>query len=561
MGSGEAALPAEYFIRDWSMIGPFSFRDTAYAKPEGDPRILEEEFVADEAGLNPGDDTQGWSPIERRNTWMSEFLTPVFHLARDGEHVEDVYKRTDYSVAYFGAVVMSPGEIPDAMLLFGASDYTRIWWNGKEIYRYGGPLRGCTWDCDRVPLRVREGENTLVVKSCNYPAAWQLCAQLADRDGNPLRIHSEQAARVGGEGLKIEIVARERIQHVYGNMYIPYVFVKSNGDVLLGEYMDEGNRRFRLRAGSDQWQRTTPSLTGAFVSKTCAELPDGSLYMVQGPLKNVARGGFSVSAYRTDPDGETYHGPFTVPVHMPGARDYHYGDQGIPAGAGVAFFSMVRLKDGRLLAAMHGYWEGDSDYDEDAVDAGFDVVKCGFTKTRVAAAESTDEGKSWHYLGMMGHAPELGREGFVEPAVAELANGDLLAVMRNGAKEWPLWRTRSTDGGKTWSRPEKLPMLGVFPQLKLLSNGVLVLAHVRPALNLSFDPTGTGNHWTHHVVIQPTRIGEGGGVLSIDEQKPNTVLFPVYDEFPIDPTVRRKGRDTKALHLGLLKIRVERTTC
>ena len=215
---------------------------------------------------------------------------------------------------------------------------------------------------------------------------------------------------------------------------------------------------------------------------------------------------------------------------------------------------MIRTRADRLLAALYCHWEGDTDYDEDAIGAGLPVEKCGFTKYRSILIESTDKGESWHLLSTIASDPKLGREGFCEPGLAELANGDILIVMRNGYKMWPLWQSRSTDGGRSWSEPEKLPMLGVFPCLKLLSNGVLVLASIRPRVFLSLDPTGTGRQWSHHVMLPETR-NLAGGCLFIAEEKPNTVLYPYYGVFPLDPPVRGL---TKAMHLALMKIKVEK---
>ena len=67
-----------------------------------------------------------------------------------------------------------------------------------------------------------------------------------------------------------------------------------------------------------------------------------------------------------------------------------------------------------------------------------------------------------------------------------------LAFRLNGGT--PLWSAFSHDIAKTWTEP--VPLKGspgtpyaVWPQLKLLSNGVLVLASGRPGIGFWLCPT------------------------------------------------------------------------
>lgn len=49
--SGAGVLPTEYYVRDWYMLGRFSFRGEPYANPGGDARILHKPFVPNEEAL------------------------------------------------------------------------------------------------------------------------------------------------------------------------------------------------------------------------------------------------------------------------------------------------------------------------------------------------------------------------------------------------------------------------------------------------------------------------------------------------------------------------------
>jgi hypothetical protein len=117
-------------------------------------------------------------------------------------------------------------------------------------------------------------------------------------------------------------------------------------------------------------------------------------------------------------------------------------------------------------------------------------------------ARSKDRGKTWQYIQTI--TPSLVKEkleqGFCEPDTVHLANGDLLCILRTGSFG-SLYQVRSTDGGNTWSAPEKLGWPGVKPKLRLLSNGVLAMStgrghYGRPQVTCAmFSIDGTGRVW------------------------------------------------------------------
>ena len=47
-----------------------------------------------------------------------------------------------------------------------------------------------------------------------------------------------------------------------------------------------------------------------------------------------------------------------------------------------------------------------------------------------------------------------------------------------------LWQAISTTGGRTWSHPRETQAWAVFPQLRTLRNGAVVLTAGRPAIGL-----------------------------------------------------------------------------
>jgi len=125
---------------------------------------------------------------------------------------------------------------------------------------------------------------------------------------------------------------------------------------------------------------------------------------------------------------------------------------------------------------------------------------------------STDSGRTWTIQGRILYEPDVKadpkgdkRMGFTEPAFEILADGSLFCVMRttDGAGIGPMYWSRSTDLGKTWSKPKAFAENGVLPKLLRLGNGVLVLSSGRPGVQLRFSTDGKGEDWTEPFEMVP----------------------------------------------------------
>lgn len=86
---------------------------------------------------------------------------------------------------------------------------------------------------------------------------------------------------------------------------------------------------------------------------------------------------------------------------------------------------------------------------------------------------SSDGGRTWEFTDLLRSSP-----GNIQPSPIQRAGGSLLATMRTGGHPWRLWRSESTDRGRTWSAPEltDLPNPNSGTDMVRLSNGHVVLA-------------------------------------------------------------------------------------
>ena len=182
--------------------------------------------------------------------------------------------------------------------------------------------------------------------------------------------------------------------------------------------------------------------------------------------------------------------------------------------------SILEMPDGSLLATGHG------NFDEDKI-----VPHTGAGKSethyqgRVFLLSSKDDGETWEYLSTVA-APREGDpvdEGFGEPTLARLANGQLLCIMRTGHHR-PLHACWSSDEARTWSEPVYTGLdRGCFPCLVKLGDGRLALTfgvrfppgwscispegdHARwrhpgkGLVKLAINEDGTGQTWTETVI-------------------------------------------------------------
>ncbi len=146
---------------------------------------------------------------------------------------------------------------------------------------------------------------------------------------------------------------------------------------------------------------------------------------------------------------------------------------------------------------------------------------------------SVDRGRRWTVLSSITTAAAMVKAGapvttpWLETTVSPTKGGDWLAIVRTGSSaKASLVSVRSTDRGKTWSVPEKLPIAGKLPTLQLLPNGVLALltAHSKNHCRLYLSADGNGREWSKAHVL--TSLSGGNAGMTVAGEDSLVVISP-----------------------------------
>jgi len=125
---------------------------------------------------------------------------------------------------------------------------------------------------------------------------------------------------------------------------------------------------------------------------------------------------------------------------------------------------------------------------------------------------SEDNGHSFKLRGHMEYEAD-GREypyqsgGFSDSDFEFMLDGSIVWFFRTTwyaftGKEWdPMYMSRSTDNGYTWSKPVKFADTGILPRLCKLECGITLLCYARPGMYISACENESGTKWSEPLVV------------------------------------------------------------
>ena len=141
-------------------------------------------------------------------------------------------------------------------------------------------------------------------------------------------------------------------------------------------------------------------------------------------------------------------------------------------------------------------------------------------KLTAAFLRSSDGGRTWGDLRL------IDQESYStdEPDVCQFPDGALFCAMRP-TSESHMWQSRSTDNGKTWTRPAPLPFYGHCPNLLYTRSGVTLLGVRDPGMCIRFS-LDEAKSWAGAVMIDPC----GGAYSQMVELPDGRILVVYYTE-------------------------------
>ena len=142
------------------------------------------------------------------------------------------------------------------------------------------------------------------------------------------------------------------------------------------------------------------------------------------------------------------------------------------------------------------------------------------TRLTTAFLRSTDGGRSWTDLRLID--PES--KSTDEPDLCQFPDGSLFCAMRPEG-ESHMWQSRSSDQGKTWTRPTPLPFFGHCANLLHTRSGVTLLGHRDPGMTIHYS-RDQAKTWAGAVMIDPC----GGAYSQMVELPDGHVLIVYYTE-------------------------------
>ena len=625
------------FLRQWWILGPFSFAERAYAGAHPE-RALDDYFVADEALLAPREDETVGSCSWRRyaavsvmNKWWE--LTPErvllrhhhqlrqqstdpvreppggVHVTLDLFGVEDelmpcwgsrergisgepycprcefhiparpdrcpqcgqrlgfytsysswgfprrAWDRPsfpyDNSVTYLAAQIQMPAA-GEYVLRWSSNTPCRIWLNGKEAARFDGPFLSCSanqnrkWDLFAAPLCLQSGWNHLVAKTVLATAAEGehcFCARLEKPDRERLFVHSTSAEKVAPER-RLRVSVSEPIC-IGVTHCTPSLMRCHEGTLLAGEFLS--------RDQGETWERAGARHLGSLgLHATALNFAAGPDLVVSSTGEPAGEGRARAAAYCST-DGWRTVAETELSFHL-GPHVPSMGEDGV-VRVNTLNHQALAMPDGSAVGMCYGYCDHDVVH-TDIMYKGWEKYPhdFGIFKYSSWCLGSVDGGKTWHYRGCVPPLPEMGDEGWAEPGLTLLPNGELLTILRNGEGNAPLYLARSDDGGRTWSDPVRSRLNGQYPGLLTMSNGLIVATYGRPDNRIAVCLDGRGEGWPYEITVSTAPGWQGVAAVEIG---PDEILVAFEDQL-WEPV-----RDDKQIvrHLVAHKVRLELLDC
>jgi hypothetical protein len=152
------------FITDWNLIGPFDAPNMSYLQVAYPP---EKEIDVNKTYSGKGKAPLHWKKIQAE---PSGFM-----------RLENRISPSERGIVYGQVYVFSP-ENRETLMLVGSDDGVRIWLN-QDLIHTNPAYRGAYPDQDHVPVTLKKGWNTLLIKVLQGGGGWGYYVRFVDPEG------------------------------------------------------------------------------------------------------------------------------------------------------------------------------------------------------------------------------------------------------------------------------------------------------------------------------------------------------------------------------------------
>ena len=193
------ALPEKFISQPENLLTLAEFCLEHGLTEKAAPYINKAGFITESAWLTlgPFDNTEG---VGHNTAYIPEDATQVDTTAKyegaDGEvswkklndrtsdGFVDFGKDVNWRTAYAWVSITSPDE-RKAQFRFDSDDQGKVWLNETEVYAHRRRNRGAAIDRRTIPVTLKAGKNSILVKVCNETSSWGFYLRITDTDGEP----------------------------------------------------------------------------------------------------------------------------------------------------------------------------------------------------------------------------------------------------------------------------------------------------------------------------------------------------------------------------------------
>ncbi|MCA9419205.1 MAG: hypothetical protein KC917_23220, partial [Candidatus Omnitrophica bacterium] len=91
------------------------------------------------------------------------------------------------NVSIYATSTFEVPEETEATLRIGSDDWVKVWLNGEPVHEFAS-FRGVTLDQDQIPVTLKKGTNSILLRINQGVLGYGFVVRLTDRAGEPIQV-------------------------------------------------------------------------------------------------------------------------------------------------------------------------------------------------------------------------------------------------------------------------------------------------------------------------------------------------------------------------------------